>query len=247
MLTLPAGPSLTARLRRAALAGLSIGLLATLVAGCGSDGSQAAARTALERVAAGDGAGLCEFLSERALEQVHNSDGSVEACRAEVESHAIGEGPEDAAVEIEGSTRQGERIAVDAQIGTAAELTGVRVLLVQEGGSWKVEEFEYDIVAAGAASGETKSLVRTAQSALESYATDNRGSYAGAETKELARIEPLLGGERYQLRTTADTYRLGARSEAGTAFAIARRGSGRVELLCSPPGAPDCPESGEWG
>src|SRR5215218_3617843 len=39
---------------------------------------------------------------------------------------------------------------------------------------------------------EAKSTVKTAQTALETYATDNNGSYAGADRSKLKTIEPTL-------------------------------------------------------
>lgn len=218
-----------------------------LAAGCEDDGSEAAARAALERVVAGDGAGLCDYLSEAALARLQLAEDSVVACRDEYASHALGEGPADAEVAVEGSSQSGDGVVVDAKIGPTGDQQGVQVTLVQEGASWKVDEVEYEAAAAAAVSAKAKNLSRAAQAALETYAVDNGGSYEGATMKELVQLSPILEGADFELKTTVDGYRVGARSELGATFSIVRRADGEVELRCSPPGTSDCPDSGDWG
>jgi type IV pilus assembly protein PilA len=51
-----------------------------------------------------------------------------------------------------------------------------------------------------------KSQVRTAQTAIETYATDNNGDYTGATIPKLVAIEPTLGdtGRDHRLRGHVD-------------------------------------------
>jgi len=100
-----------------------------------------------------------------------------------------------------------------------------------------------------------KSQVRTSQTAMETYATDNNGDYTGATAAKLQAIEPTLGdtgsatlstvtpngSTGYTLVSTANT--------TGDKFTILSA-SGTVTRSCSAgsgggnPGG--CPTSGSW-
>jgi type IV pilus assembly protein PilA len=100
-----------------------------------------------------------------------------------------------------------------------------------------------------------KSQVRTAQTAMETYATDNNGAYGAAAKSDLVAIEPTLGDSSgatlttvtgnasvgYTLTSTAAT--------TGDTFTIVDT-SGSVARTCSPgtgggtPGG--CPASHTW-
>ncbi len=100
-----------------------------------------------------------------------------------------------------------------------------------------------------------KSVVRTAQTAMETYYTDNQ-TYVGADAAKLGVIEPTLvqaalavpdgnnltaGGQSptaYTLTVTSKS------SDAGT-FTIANNG-GVVTRTCSKPDTGGCPTSGKW-
>ena len=99
---------------------------------------------------------------------------------------------------------------------------------------------------------EAKSAVRTAQTAIESYATDNDGSYANADTADLVAIEPTLGdvGARLTLPVapTADTYTVQVESEtdATQLFRISRAANGTTTSTCDVDGTAGCPSNGQW-
>ena len=97
---------------------------------------------------------------------------------------------------------------------------------------------------------DAKSDVRTAQTAMETYATDNGGSYAGAAATDLQAIEESLndatfpaGGvtsaERtYSITVTAD--------DTGNTFTISRNDDGVLDSNCTVQGEGGCPTGGNW-
>jgi type IV pilus assembly protein PilA len=108
---------------------------------------------------------------------------------------------------------------------------------------------------------EAKSAVRTAQTAIETYATDNNGSYAGATSdttgpapydgSSLQNIEQSLAdvGARLTLPVapTASTYTVQVESEvAGQLFRIARDANGVTTSTCDVDGKGGCPSDGTW-
>ena len=106
--------------------------------------------------------------------------------------------------------------------------------------------------AAGAADGAgseaadatAKSNARAAQTAIETYAVDHNGSYAGVSPSDLSEIEPVTSGVGVQ--STPDTYSITADSESGNTFTIERAKDGSVSRTCSEAGAGGCSASGEW-
>jgi type IV pilus assembly protein PilA len=107
---------------------------------------------------------------------------------------------------------------------------------------------------------QAKAAVRTAQTAIETYATDNNGSYDKAEEGEaLEGIEPTLNdvkalviGEKITAGepegTPTDTkYAVGVESDTETVFTIARDG-GIVTFNCTEAkhGDGGCPSDGDW-
>jgi type IV pilus assembly protein PilA len=107
---------------------------------------------------------------------------------------------------------------------------------------------------------EAKSAVRTAQTAMETYATDNDGSYAGATSDptapyaagSLQAIEQSLGdvGTRLTLPVapTDDTYTVQVESQVGATqlFRISRAATGVTTSTCDVDGTAGCPSNGEW-
>ena len=107
---------------------------------------------------------------------------------------------------------------------------------------------------------EAKSAVRTAQTAIATYATDNNGSYAGAASDptapyaagSLQAIEQSLGdvGARLTLPVapTDDTYTVQVESEVGATqlFRIARDANGVTTNTCDVDGTAGCPSDGTW-
>ena len=106
---------------------------------------------------------------------------------------------------------------------------------------------------------DAKALVRTAQTAMETFATDNNGSYVGAvsdstgvNVNSLQKIENTLtqAGARLTLPVapTSNTYTVQVQSEIGATqlFRIARTGTGIVTLTCGVAGTAGCPADGTW-
>jgi type IV pilus assembly protein PilA len=99
---------------------------------------------------------------------------------------------------------------------------------------------------------QAKAAARTAQTAIETYATENGGSYKDAEASDLAAIEPTLqttGDNAITVsENTADDGKYKVTSTSGTTqtFSIARNG-GVVTFSCTEFGNGGCPASpGDW-
>jgi type IV pilus assembly protein PilA len=111
---------------------------------------------------------------------------------------------------------------------------------------------------------QAKAAARTAQTAIETYATDHAGAYTGATPAELNAIEETLvvnageedndnaisvageitAGGALAGAPGADNYAVGAKSGTGTTFMIERSG-GAVDFHCAPAGG-GCPSTGNW-
>jgi type IV pilus assembly protein PilA len=96
---------------------------------------------------------------------------------------------------------------------------------------------------------QAKADARTAQTAMETFATDNGGSYLGATVGDLQTIETTLNGATLALTPapTADTYTVTATSSTGNTFSIARAGDGTTSVDCTTEGSGGCPTGGDWG
>jgi type IV pilus assembly protein PilA len=105
---------------------------------------------------------------------------------------------------------------------------------------------------------EAKSAARTAQTAIETYATDHNGSYAGAtsdptaaDPDSLQRIEQSLtdvGARLTVPAATSNTYTVQVQSEVGATqlFRISRAANGVTTSTCDVDGTAGCPSNGEW-
>jgi type IV pilus assembly protein PilA len=98
---------------------------------------------------------------------------------------------------------------------------------------------------------QAKVIARTAQTAIETYATDN-GSYLNATVSSLNSIEPTLltssTSQAYLSAVSASpsTYTVTATNPATSdSFSITNT-SGNVTRTCSPGGAGGCPTGGTW-
>lgn len=99
-----------------------------------------------------------------------------------------------------------------------------------------------------AADAETETTLRNAQTAIETYATDTAGSYAGATLDKLAKIEPSLSGAAVEVDAADQTYTLSADTElSGNSFSVTRNEDGSVRTECTTTGTGACPASGHWG
>ena len=103
-----------------------------------------------------------------------------------------------------------------------------------------------------------KSMARTAETAMETWATDHGGVYTGVTPTEINKIEDTVESTT----STTDPY-LSAAAPAGTGdkgytltvtspqttntFTIARDGAtGAVTFTCTTPGNDGCPTGGDW-
>jgi type IV pilus assembly protein PilA len=103
---------------------------------------------------------------------------------------------------------------------------------------------------------DAKTLARTAQTAMETYATDNDGSYAGATPAILIGIEETLNeadlagaetGDALSVTSTADTYTVTVDSKnTPNDFSISRTATGTVNLTCTVAASDGCPTGGNW-
>ena len=98
---------------------------------------------------------------------------------------------------------------------------------------------------------DAKGSVRTAQTAAETIATENNGTYDGAAGVTLVRLtatEPTLSGAALSVPFVgADGYTLRVRSDTGNTFDITRNSSGTIDLTCATAGDGGCPSDGTWG
>ena len=97
---------------------------------------------------------------------------------------------------------------------------------------------------------QAKAAARTAQTAMETFATDHGGDYTGAEPADLVAIEDTLQTEGDNAITTSNTsetgYTVTSTSGTGNTFSITRAG-GAVTFDCETPGEGGCPPGeGDW-
>jgi type IV pilus assembly protein PilA len=104
---------------------------------------------------------------------------------------------------------------------------------------------------------DAKEQVRTAQTAIETYATDNDGSYTGASAADLVAIEETLTdlGTRLSepvITATGEGYTVEVVSENNSEgngamqFRIARADNGQLTYECEAAGKDGCPTGGNW-
>ena len=96
---------------------------------------------------------------------------------------------------------------------------------------------------------EAKSGVKTAQTAIETYATDHDGHYTGATVALLQAIEPTLSNYALSMPVapTNTTYSLRVTSDTGNTFDIVNN-AGAVTFPCATAGSGGCPAGGGgWG
>ena len=100
---------------------------------------------------------------------------------------------------------------------------------------------------------EAKSIAKTAQTAIETLATDNQGSYLTADRTKLKAIEPTLssattGANNITVLTVAsNAYTITVASASGNTFSVTRDSTGAVGHPCGTAGTGGCPSgSGGW-
>jgi type IV pilus assembly protein PilA len=95
-----------------------------------------------------------------------------------------------------------------------------------------------------------KTVAKTTQTAMETYSTDNNGSYVGATIANLQAIEPTIPGTGVALSGIAsNTYTItSTATNTGHTFGIARAAGGAVTYPCTTAGSGGCPSGGGgWG
>jgi type IV pilus assembly protein PilA len=98
-----------------------------------------------------------------------------------------------------------------------------------------------------------KELARTAQTAAETIATDNSGSYTNVTTANLVTYEPSINtsstnGNAYisAASGTSNTYTVTATSTNGDTYSITRASNGSVTRSCSNSGTNTACVSSTW-
>jgi type IV pilus assembly protein PilA len=92
-----------------------------------------------------------------------------------------------------------------------------------------------------------KEAVRSAQTTMETYATEAEGEYTAATLADLRRIEATLNDATLAIDSaTAQSYAVTVTSATGNTFTITRNPGGTTDLTCATPGDAGCPPSGVW-
>lgn len=98
---------------------------------------------------------------------------------------------------------------------------------------------------------EAMAAVRAAQTAIETYANDNGGSYAAATSAKLDALESTLDPAKLAVSvpgTGTALYTVAYESEnTPNTFSISREASGETTFACTPEGSDGCPAGGDWG
>ncbi len=96
---------------------------------------------------------------------------------------------------------------------------------------------------------QAKAYAHSAQVAIETYGTENGGSFAGATAARLKEIEPTLSGAKALTLEPAPaekTYTVTVESTTTNTFSISRDAEGATTLTCLAKGKGGCPPSGIW-
>ena len=91
-----------------------------------------------------------------------------------------------------------------------------------------------------------KAAARTAQTAAETYGTDNDNDYSAMTEAELTTIEPTLADATVDASgDNAGAYNISVTSETGSTFDIDRVNGGTTTRTCDPPDDGGC-SGGTW-
>jgi prepilin-type N-terminal cleavage/methylation domain-containing protein len=95
---------------------------------------------------------------------------------------------------------------------------------------------------------DAQSAARVALVAVETWATDNDGSYSGVDAAAIRAIEPTLQSADISLMgVTTDGFTVRSISTGARQFDITREANGELTRSCAPPGAGACRDNGTWG
>jgi len=93
-----------------------------------------------------------------------------------------------------------------------------------------------------------KEYAHSAQVAMETYSTDNNGSYASADVSKLEAIEPTLASAELEIPAAnlgTNKYEIVSKSDNGHTFTV-KNVSGVLTFPCATAGKGGCPSSGKW-
>jgi hypothetical protein len=93
---------------------------------------------------------------------------------------------------------------------------------------------------------EAQTAARTAQTAAETLATDNGGSYEELTPSAMAKFDPSLKGVPLTVEPSSDSYVITVSSGTGNSFTISHGIDGTTAFRCSTPGEGSCPATGDW-
>jgi type IV pilus assembly protein PilA len=98
-----------------------------------------------------------------------------------------------------------------------------------------------------------KSQARTGETAAETYATENSGSYASISAAKLQAIEPTLkdtSGAKFKEAVETESgagYKVVSEAAStGDTFTIERNKEGEITRSCATAGKNGCPTGGKW-
>jgi type IV pilus assembly protein PilA len=96
-----------------------------------------------------------------------------------------------------------------------------------------------------------KEMAHSAQVALETYATDNNGSYLNVDVPKLKLIEPTVstGGNTVTFvdpQPSANEYHLRVTNTSTQHWFQIDKTANSISFLCDPPGQGGCPTGGNW-
>lgn len=93
-----------------------------------------------------------------------------------------------------------------------------------------------------------QSDARAAVVAVETWASDNDGSYVGVDVAAIQAVEPTLTSANLVLfDVTSEEFTVRSISTGARQFDITREPSGELVRSCAPPGAGACRDDGSWG
>ena len=95
-----------------------------------------------------------------------------------------------------------------------------------------------------------KETAHTTQVAVETYSTDNSGSYTGANViATLQKIEPTIPSTGVTVTPTesGNGYVIASTANTGNVFSVNRSDTGALTFTCVTGGEGGCPTGGNWG
>jgi type IV pilus assembly protein PilA len=105
-----------------------------------------------------------------------------------------------------------------------------------------------------ASDAKAKEYAHSAQVAMETYSTDNNGSYVGATVVELEAIEPTLSSAELEVYgpakagvPTVNQYTLESEAPSSENKFYVENNAGTLKFECTVGGNGGCPTGGNWG